>query len=170
MFEVNMDDYLDEEVETLKRSLESICRSWDRDVCVLLVVFLPTADQTVSFHQYAKNPASETARFLGSQNPDQVKRNLISSFTDVLLLPVTIVPMTAAAVGGVIMTGGTAAVQGLAMLNPTRWGGANGTDPDVPHGYETQFSENGQVHDLGDPEDDEEDLQIPSCTSILVST
>jgi recyclin-1 len=40
-----------------------------------------------------------------------------------LLLPVTIVPKTVGAVGGALVTGGTAAVQGIAMLNPQRWVG-----------------------------------------------
>lgn len=55
-----------------------------------------------------------------------MKRNVLASFTSVLLLPVTIVPRTVGAVGGALMTGGTAAVQGLAMLNPARWGGVAG--------------------------------------------
>ena len=53
---------------------------------------------------------------------------MLASFTDVLLLPVTIVPRTTVAVGKAfgtaLTTGGTAAVQGLAMLNPQRWGAA----------------------------------------------
>ena len=50
-----------------------------------------------------------------------LKRNVLASFTNILLLPVTIVPRTVGAVGGALMTGGTAAVQGIAMLNPQRW-------------------------------------------------
>ena len=46
----------------------------------------------------------------------------MASFTDVLLLPVTIVPRTTAAVGkafgAALTTGGNAAVQGISMLNP----------------------------------------------------
>lgn len=53
---------------------------------------------------------------------------MLTSFTNVLLLPVTIVPRTVNAVGGALMTGGSAAVQGIAMLNPQRWvyGGTGG--------------------------------------------
>ena len=32
MFEVNMDEYLDEEVECVKVAFDSICREWDRTV------------------------------------------------------------------------------------------------------------------------------------------
>ena len=33
MFETNMDEYLDEEVELVKRALEVICKDWEREVC-----------------------------------------------------------------------------------------------------------------------------------------
>lgn len=56
-----------------------------------------------------------------------LKRNVLASFTNILLLPVTIVPRTVGAVGGALMTGGTAAVQGIAMLNPQRWVSGAGT-------------------------------------------
>ena len=55
-----------------------------------------------------------------------LKRNVLASFTSLLLLPVTIVPRTVGAVGGALMTGGSAAVQGIAMLNPQRGGGGGG--------------------------------------------
>ena len=32
MFEPNMDEYLDEEVEYVKQSFEMTCRSWDKQV------------------------------------------------------------------------------------------------------------------------------------------
>ena len=32
MFEVNMDEYLDEETEAVKTVLESICRTWEQQV------------------------------------------------------------------------------------------------------------------------------------------
>jgi len=51
-----------------------------------------------------------------------------------LLLPVTIVPKTVGAVGGALVTGGTAAVQGMAMLNPQRWSGNNGYSRNL-HGH-----------------------------------
>ena len=32
MFEENMDEYLDEEVESLRNALELVCRGWDKKV------------------------------------------------------------------------------------------------------------------------------------------
>lgn len=32
MFEQNMDEYLDEEVESVKAAFETICRAWERKV------------------------------------------------------------------------------------------------------------------------------------------
>jgi recyclin-1 len=33
MFEANMDEYLDEEVEYVKHRFDTICRAWDKTVC-----------------------------------------------------------------------------------------------------------------------------------------
>jgi hypothetical protein len=38
MFEINMDEYLDEEVEFARETLESICRVWDRKVCAVMAI------------------------------------------------------------------------------------------------------------------------------------
>lgn len=38
MFEINMDEYLDEEVEYLKHVFDNICKNWDRQVCGFLRV------------------------------------------------------------------------------------------------------------------------------------
>ncbi|TFK20987.1 f-box protein pof6, partial [Coprinopsis marcescibilis] len=117
MFEVNMDEYLDEEVEVTKRCFDTITNGWDRQ------------ESSGS----AQSPTDATTRFLGSHNPAQVKRNVLASFTSLLLLPVTIVPR---AVGGALITGGNAAVQGIAMLNPQRWGSTNSNSQysKNPHG------------------------------------
>jgi recyclin-1 len=32
MFEINMDEYLDEEVESVKQAFEITCRGWDKQV------------------------------------------------------------------------------------------------------------------------------------------
>lgn len=32
MFEINMDEYLDEEVESVKQALDVICKGWERQV------------------------------------------------------------------------------------------------------------------------------------------
>ena len=36
MFEPNMDEYLDEEVETAKQTFETICKEWDHQVIHVL--------------------------------------------------------------------------------------------------------------------------------------
>ena len=71
---------------------------------------------------------TQAATFLSSSNPDQVKRNVLAGFRDALLLPVTIVPLTVTYGMNAIVTGGTQAVNGLAMLNPQRWTGQSGSD------------------------------------------
>lgn len=83
------------------------------------------------------------AAFLNSQNPAAVKRSVLSGFKDVLLLPVTVVPMTAGIVGGaVIRTAGT----GLSSLNPKSWqsgsaGTANGKSAGSSSLTKAQFPE-----------------------------
>ena len=47
---------------------------------------------------------------------------MLTSFTNVLLLPVTIVPRVGEQIG-------SAAATGFGMLNPQRWSGASRTDP-----------------------------------------
>ncbi|KAG2131018.1 exocyst complex component Sec10-like protein [Suillus clintonianus] len=121
MFEPNMDEYLDEEIESLKQAFEVICKEWDRSTLALASHSSPTqAHQT---------------RFLTAQNPALMKRTVLASFTNVLLLPVTIVPRTVGAgvvavggaVGGAVGAVGTGMVQGIAMLNPQRWVGGTGS-------------------------------------------
>lgn len=171
MFESNMDEYLDEEVEYIKHSFEMTCRSWEKQVSSSPLTFDSRAHGwQLSEHRVATGtPANaETARFLGSHNPAQVKRTVLASFTDVLLLPVTIVPR---AVGAAITTGSTAAVQGIQMLNPQRWGGqsANGSvtssfgrmsywNANGKDGYVRDFEKggDGMLFDIGADEDDEE--------------
>ena len=97
MFEINMDEYLDEEAESLKQAFEIIIRTWSKSNS-------PTTTTT--------SPSTPTStRFLGSHNPALVKRNLLASFTDVLLLLVTIVPRTVGAIGAALTTGGSAAAR-----------------------------------------------------------
>lgn len=61
-----------------------------------------------------------------ASNPDQVKRNVLAGFKDVLLLPVTIVPRTVTFGVNAIVSGGSHAVNGLSMLNPQKWAGSAG--------------------------------------------
>ncbi|EMD37219.1 hypothetical protein CERSUDRAFT_115114 [Gelatoporia subvermispora B] len=152
MFEASMDEYLDEEVEYVKQCFEMVCRAWEKQLSQQGTVPTTTADH---------------ARFLGSHNPAQVKRNVLASFTDVLLLPVTIVPRTVGkAVGTAFTAGSTAAVQGIAMLNPQRWGAGSigmggwgvGTGAGEKDGYSRDFENDGDatLFEIG-AEDEEED-------------
>nr|GAT58766.1 predicted protein [Mycena chlorophos] len=146
MFEINMDEYLDEEVDSVKLAFEITCKSWDRQM----------AEQA--------SAGDSATRFLSAQNPAQVKRNVLASFTSALLVPVTIVPR---AIGGTLVAGGTAAVNGIAMLNPQRWATSNGP---TNNGY----SKNLEL-DKGmfDPDEDEKSKRAsiaPSISSASSST
>ena len=35
MFEINMDEYLDDEIESVKLAFEAICKEWDKQVSYL---------------------------------------------------------------------------------------------------------------------------------------
>jgi recyclin-1 len=61
--------------------------------------------------------AAQQPTFLASSSPAHLKSNVLSTFTNLLLIPVSIVPRTVETVSG-------AAVHGIAMLDPRRWGGA----------------------------------------------
>jgi recyclin-1 len=98
MFETNMDEYLDEEVDCIKQKLKAICRTWEQQ--------LGRQD----------NPSATT--FLNASNPDQVKRNVLAGFKDALLLPVTIVPRTVTYGVNAIVSSGS---HGLALMNPQKW-------------------------------------------------
>ncbi|KAL0574233.1 F-box protein: endocytic membrane traffic, recycling ReCYcling 1, partial [Marasmius crinis-equi] len=143
MFEQNMDEYLDEEIETVKLALEKICKTFEKQ----------TLSSTTSQTQ---------GRFLASHNPAQVKRNVLASFTDVLLLPVTIVPRTVGAVGGAIVSGGKmvteSTVQGIAMLNPVKWGAGSTTAADERdrEGY-LRGGSGEMVFEIGEESDGEDE-------------
>ncbi|CAE6429961.1 unnamed protein product [Rhizoctonia solani] len=112
MYEQHMDEYLDEEVEIAKVTFDQICKAWERKLDI----------QTRSVSSATVATPTTQARFLGSHNPAQVKRSVLTSFTNVLLLPVTIVPRVGEQIG-------SAAVTGFGMLNPQRWSGNSRTDP-----------------------------------------
>ncbi|KZT59290.1 hypothetical protein CALCODRAFT_549882 [Calocera cornea HHB12733] len=113
MFEMYMDDYLTEEITSTKKALDASCDEWDRRVATHTGLVSPNAPN-----------------FLGSKNPAQVKRNVLASFTDVLLLPVQ-----------VAATGGTAVAKGISKLNPQQW-----TD-------KSKMEANGYRTPLGDKDD-----------------
>lgn len=122
MFEPHMDEYLDDETEWVKGVLDGICNAWDAE--------LGTDTKGAGRHHAGHH--STGPQFLSSQNPDQVKRNVLAGFRDVLLLPVTIVPRTVTFAGKAIVSGSTQAVAGLSMLNPQKWAMGTTTDKGTP--------------------------------------
>ncbi|ESK87227.1 f-box protein pof6 [Moniliophthora roreri MCA 2997] len=158
MFEQNMDEYLDEEVEATKLALERICKGWQTQV----------ASTTTPSNSLGQTQG----RFLASHNPAQVKRNVLASFTDVLLLPVTIVPRTVGAVGGAIVSGSKKmtenTVQGIAMLNPARWGAGTGAADEDREGY-LRGGDGDMVFEIGE-EDDEDEKETKSTHTASGST
>ena len=156
MFEPNMDEYLDEEIEYVKVCYEQTCRAWESQVSIYAschISFLIAHEQLLQQSgptapgEQKKGAEVTQVRFIGSSNPAQVKRNVLASFTDVLLLPVTIVPRTAATVGKAVAAGGSAAVQGIAMLNPQKWGASSNGDTHgaapTENGFGKRFSKLG---------------------------
>ncbi|KAJ9474702.1 Recyclin-1 [Pseudozyma hubeiensis] len=106
MFEAHLDEYLQEE------------RDWVRNVMVEICKESQGASGSAGRAGRVSQSKTMDTAFLASSNPAQVKRNVLSGFKDVLLMPVTVVPRAAGAVGGaVIRTAGT----GLSQLNPLKW-------------------------------------------------
>ncbi|PFH53495.1 hypothetical protein AMATHDRAFT_73316 [Amanita thiersii Skay4041] len=157
MFEVNMDEYLDEEVEGVKIAFDNICKSWERQVGSILI-HIPHS---------CSSPGQ--TRFLGASNPAALKRNVLASFTNVLLLPVTIVPRTVGVVGGAIGgafrsgTGSNKSTSGIGMLNPIKWSG-NG----AATGYsKSNGVDDETVFDIGDDSDNQEEGNIDMSNNAL---
>ena len=126
MFEVHMDEYLEEETEYVKQALETICRTWDQQVSFKHPALGSSLTIQLGASEESKRNHANGPTFLTASNPDQVKRNVLASFKDVLLLPVTIVPRTVTYGVNAIVSGGSQAVSGLAMLNPQKWAGSAG--------------------------------------------
>ncbi|EPQ25739.1 uncharacterized protein PFL1_06733 [Pseudozyma flocculosa PF-1] len=160
MWEVHLDDYLQEERDWVKEAMARTC------------------DESGTSDSVSTNM---DAAFLRAHNPAAVKRNVLTGFKDVLLMPVTVVPRAAGVVGGaVIRTAGS----GLSQLNPLRWqssstpskgtGGSTtpsglsrtGTPSNAEKGY-VDFSSGGGGGDGGDgfalgddPDDDDDDESL----------
>lgn len=115
MFEPHMDEYLEDETEWTQNALNGICNAWDAQLGTKTGAIAGSAESRLTA------AASGQPQFLTSQNPDQVKRNVLAGFKDALLLPVTIVPRTVSFGVNAIVAGGTHAVAGLSMLNPQKW-------------------------------------------------
>ncbi|EJU01596.1 hypothetical protein DACRYDRAFT_89279 [Dacryopinax primogenitus] len=108
MFEMFMEDYLTEEISSTKKTLDTACDTWDRKVASHTGLYSPNAPH------FLKNPA-------------QVKRNVLASFADVLLLPVQ-----------VAATGGTAVAKGISKLTPQQRADKN--KPEA-NGYRTPLAD-----------------------------
>ena len=112
----------------------------------------------------ASHVNSEPTRFLGTSNPAAVKRNVLASFTNILLLPVTIVPRTVGAVGGAIGGAFRSGVTGTSSKHSSSWissnsGTSNSTKRDNGAMVESSkgvFMEGETVFSIGD-EDEEQD-------------
>lgn len=115
MFEPHMDEYLEDETEWTQNALNGICNAWDAQLGTKTGAISGSAESRLAA------ATSGQPQFLTSQNPDQVKRNVLAGFKDALLLPVTIVPRTVSFGVNAIVAGGTHAVAGLSMLNPQKW-------------------------------------------------
>jgi recyclin-1 len=118
---------------------------------------------------------AQQPRFLSTadpSNPQALKRSVLASFTNALLLPVTLVPR--AVVGGTRAVGagigagivgigvgmgaaGNAAAQGLGMLNPSKWGGTQGASSsgNGSGAYKTDFESEDAIFEVGDDDDDD---------------
>ncbi|KAF8273573.1 exocyst complex component Sec10-like protein [Lactarius quietus] len=152
MFEPNMDEYLDEEIDSLKQTFEHTYRDWEKKTSVHADVSPLLANQQPSF--------------LTSSSPAHLKSNVLSTFTNLLLIPVSIVPRTVETVSG-------AAVHGIAMLDPRRWGGAGQVSGNsLKEGYTKGTDSTAVVLWEDEPEDNleatsdhGEDAAAPTSTS-----
>ncbi|KIM27716.1 hypothetical protein M408DRAFT_70929 [Serendipita vermifera MAFF 305830] len=116
---------------------------------IIFRIFDPHMDEYLdeeveAAHSSTNEPVSPTrTRFLTSHNPQQVKRNVVAGFTDVLMLPVTTIPR---AIGAATSTGTLAAgaarsgIAGISMLNPVKWGSGNADTTHALEGYVTPLA------------------------------
>lgn len=168
MFEPHMDDYLDDELDEVKRAFEDICKEWERSLARLAGGESAIGSNTSGVRSHAQTQQSTQTRFLDSQNPALAKRNVLASFTDVLLLPVTIVPRAVGAgvgaigsnVGSGLGAMGSGVVQGISMLNPQRWMGTGESarsfsiNETTEAGYKNVLDE-GTLFEVGEDEEEE---------------
>ncbi|KAK4054487.1 F-box protein: endocytic membrane traffic, recycling ReCYcling 1 [Microbotryomycetes sp. JL201] len=107
VFEPLMDDYLSEETEWIRQVLEGICDEWERKSASSLAMSDPT--------------------FLNASNPVQVKKNVLAGFTKALLIPVTIIPKTAAYSFNAITLGATTTFNSLTSFGLGTTSSSTGT-------------------------------------------
>ena len=172
-----MDEYLDEEVEIVKVVLDKICSKWEQQVCEHFLSFEVVTHETFKSgvdgplpSLSATSSADEPTRFLGASNPAAVKRNVLASFTDILLLPVTIVPRTVGAVGGAIGGAFRSGISGtgnrasVATSNSTKW-----NDNEVGAEYtKAGYIEGETMFSVADDDDDDEanEKGLPSYVQV----
>lgn len=151
MFADHLDEYLDEETDTIRVILEGVCSTWDKHL----------GEDTSTRPTRPEGPT-----FLSSQNPDQMKRNVLAGFKDVLLLPVTIVPRTVSFGVNVLVAGSNTAVSGLSMLNPQKWAGNTGARVIKEGNQEVVFDIPAEIQEVKEKEElDEKRASItPSDT------
>lgn len=101
MFEPHMAPFLSREASWIREVLEKVCSEWDSNL----------REQAENHRAMQEDP-----QFLNSQNPQQVKKNVLAGFTKALLLPVTIVPKTVAYSVNAITYGGTVAFNTMTGL------------------------------------------------------
>ncbi|KAH0831046.1 exocyst complex component Sec10-domain-containing protein [Lanmaoa asiatica] len=166
MFESNMDDYLDDEIEELKRAFEVTCKDWERSVSLTASSMVTLDGHVLSQSQSQTQTSQAQTRFLNSQNPALMKRNVLASFTDVLLLPVTIVPRAVGAGVGAVGAIGTGVGAAIGTGVGARWvgngGGGGVSDGNMGagmapgDGYES-FGKDGALFEVGEDDDEAED-------------
>jgi recyclin-1 len=69
MFETNMDEYLDEEVESLKQVFDVICTGWDREVSASILLQYYTPTSLFSIYKKQPNPTNNNNNSLASLLP-----------------------------------------------------------------------------------------------------
>ncbi|TXT05991.1 hypothetical protein VHUM_03752 [Vanrija humicola] len=143
MFESHMDEYLDEETEWVKTALDGICNAWD-------------AELGTTTRMKKTSHGSAQPQFLTASNPDQVKRNVLAGFRDVLLLPVTIVPRAVTFGATAIAAGGAQAVSGLSMLNPQKWAASTTSTTAEKIGTKGKVVNGEAIFDVSVPGPDDE--------------
>lgn len=81
MFEGNMDEYLDEEVESVKHTLEVICKDWDREVREIahrrphrLMEYIPGLQLIIRRHQWHRFHWAASVFILTESSPSETQR------------------------------------------------------------------------------------------------
>ncbi|KAK0536623.1 F-box protein: endocytic membrane traffic, recycling ReCYcling 1 [Tilletia horrida] len=101
-FEPRMDAYLAHERNWVQRAMDRICSGWSNNAGDGLG-FSSVGGEQLHRAGVGSNAKTDEA-FLASANPAAAKKSLLTSFKDVLLVPVSVVPRTATFVGGAVVS------------------------------------------------------------------